>query len=87
MTLMTHSVTGSVETGAYKTEYDKLFIGGEWVEPSTSEIIAVFSPATGERSGKSRWPPRPTWTPPAPPPARPSTKARGQPCRPPSAPR
>jgi acyl-CoA reductase-like NAD-dependent aldehyde dehydrogenase len=27
---------------------DKLFIGGEWVEPSTSDTIAVVHPATGE---------------------------------------
>ena len=37
---------------AYKTEYDKLFIGGKWVEPSTSEVIEVRSPATGEYVGK-----------------------------------
>ena len=36
----------------YKTEYDKLFIGGEWVEPSTSDVIEVFSPATGEKVGQ-----------------------------------
>jgi aldehyde dehydrogenase (NAD+) len=35
-----------------KTEYDKLFIGGQWVEPATSEIIEVFSPATGEKVGQ-----------------------------------
>ena len=37
---------------AYQTEYDKLFIGGKWVEPSTSEVIEVFSPATGEKIGR-----------------------------------
>ena len=36
----------------YKTEYDKLFIGGVWVEPSTSDVIEVYSPATGEYVGK-----------------------------------
>lgn len=36
---------------AYKTDYDKLFIGGKWVEPSSAEIIEVHSPATGERVG------------------------------------
>ncbi len=36
---------------AYKTDYDKLFIGGSWVEPSSSEILEVISPATGERVG------------------------------------
>ena len=36
----------------YKTEYDKLFIGGVWVEPSTSDVIEVHSPATGEYVGK-----------------------------------
>ncbi|HET7666049.1 MAG TPA: aldehyde dehydrogenase family protein, partial [Mycobacterium sp.] len=40
---------------AYKTDYDKLFIGGNWVAPaagSASEIIEVFSPATGEHVGQ-----------------------------------
>jgi hypothetical protein len=37
---------------AYKTEYDKLFIGGKWVAPSTSDVIEVDSPATGEYVGK-----------------------------------
>jgi acyl-CoA reductase-like NAD-dependent aldehyde dehydrogenase len=44
-------MTQSVET-AYKTEYDKLFIGGKWVQPSTSDVIEVFSPATGEKVGQ-----------------------------------
>jgi acyl-CoA reductase-like NAD-dependent aldehyde dehydrogenase len=37
---------------AYQTDYDKLFIGGQWVEPSTTEVIEVFSPATGEKVGQ-----------------------------------
>ena len=37
---------------AFKTEWDKLFIGGKWVEPSSSEVIEVRSPATGELVGK-----------------------------------
>ncbi len=37
---------------AFKTEWDKLFIGGQWVEPSTSEVIEVHSPATGEYVGR-----------------------------------
>ncbi|MFA5708469.1 aldehyde dehydrogenase [Mycolicibacterium sp.] len=37
---------------ALKTDYDKLFIGGRWVAPSSSEIIEVFSPATGEKVGQ-----------------------------------
>ncbi|MCG7606667.1 MULTISPECIES: aldehyde dehydrogenase [Mycobacterium] len=37
---------------AIRTEFDKLFIGGHWVEPSTSEVIEVFSPATGEKVGQ-----------------------------------
>ena len=37
---------------AYKTEYDKLFIGGKWVKPSTADVIEVHSPATGEYVGK-----------------------------------
>src|SRR6516165_8593986 len=35
-----------------KTEYDKLFVGGKWTEPSTSEVIEVHCPATGEYVGK-----------------------------------
>ena len=35
-----------------KTEYDKLFIGGKWTEPSTDEVIEVHCPATGEYVGK-----------------------------------
>jgi betaine-aldehyde dehydrogenase len=37
---------------AYRTEFDKLFIGGKWVEPSTSDVIEVHSPATGQYVGK-----------------------------------
>ena len=37
---------------AIRTEFDKLFIGGHWVAPSTSEVIEVFSPATGEKVGQ-----------------------------------
>ena len=40
------------QSTAFKTEWDKLFIGGKWVEPSTSEVIEVHSPATGELVGK-----------------------------------
>ena len=36
----------------YKTEYNKLFIGGKWVEPSTEIVIEVRSPATGNYIGK-----------------------------------
>ena len=39
-------------TEQYKTEWDKLFIGGKWAEPSTDEVIEVRSPATGEYVGK-----------------------------------
>ena len=39
-------------TPTYKTEYDKLFIGGKWVEPSTSDVIEVHSPATGKKVGQ-----------------------------------
>ena len=35
-----------------QTEYDKLFIGGKWTEPSTNEVIEVHCPATGEYVGK-----------------------------------
>jgi aldehyde dehydrogenase (NAD+) len=34
------------------TEYDKLFIGGKWTQPSTGEAIEVHCPATGEYVGK-----------------------------------
>ncbi len=34
------------------TEYDKLFIGGRWAAPSTSEVIEAHCPATGEYVGK-----------------------------------
>lgn len=34
------------------TEYDKLFIGGTWTEPSTTEVIEVHCPATGDYVGK-----------------------------------
>jgi aldehyde dehydrogenase (NAD+) len=44
-------MTQTVAT-AHKTEWDKLFIGGQWVAPSTSEVIEVFSPATGEKVGQ-----------------------------------
>jgi betaine-aldehyde dehydrogenase len=43
-------VTQSSDTEAYKTEYDKLFLGGKWIEPFSCEVIDVFSPATGEKS-------------------------------------
>ena len=39
--------------GDIKTEYDKLFIGGKWTEPSTSEVLEVRCPATGEYFGKA----------------------------------
>ena len=40
------------QTVAFKTEWDKLFIGGKWVEPSSTEVIEVHSPATGEKVGQ-----------------------------------
>jgi aldehyde dehydrogenase (NAD+) len=46
------NVTLMTQSTAFKTEWDKLFIGGKWVEPSTSEVIEVRSPATGELVGK-----------------------------------
>jgi acyl-CoA reductase-like NAD-dependent aldehyde dehydrogenase len=48
---MTQSLDSDARS-VYKTEWDKLFIGGSWVEPSTSEVIEVFSPATGEKVGQ-----------------------------------
>src|SRR5882757_10083447 len=46
------NVTLMTQSTAFKTEWDKLFIGGKWVEPATSEVIEVHSPATGELVGK-----------------------------------
>ncbi|KUI35872.1 aldehyde dehydrogenase [Mycobacterium sp. IS-1590] len=40
------------QSTAYRTEWDQLFIGGKWVEPATSDVIEVHSPATGELVGK-----------------------------------
>ena len=40
------------QSTTFKTQWDKLFIGGKWVEPSTTEVIEVHSPATGELVGK-----------------------------------
>ena len=40
------------QSTAFRTEWDKLFIGGKWVEPSSSDVIEVHSPATGELVGK-----------------------------------
>ncbi len=34
------------------TEYSKLFIGGQWTQPSTDQVIEVHCPATGEYVGK-----------------------------------
>lgn len=55
MALMTQS-TASTSTGftseGFTSEWDKLFIGGRWVEPTTSDVIEVRSPATGELVGR-----------------------------------
>ena len=40
------------QSTAFKTEWDKLFIGGKWTEPASAEVIEVHSPATGELVGK-----------------------------------
>ncbi|OBA60356.1 aldehyde dehydrogenase [Mycobacterium sp. 1100029.7] len=40
------------QTLSQTTEYDKLFIGGTWTEPSTDQVIEVHCPATGEYVGK-----------------------------------
>ncbi|MGA5462206.1 aldehyde dehydrogenase [Mycobacterium sp. NPDC050041] len=45
-------MTQTAQAAAFKTEYDKLFIGGAWVTPSTSDVIEVHSPATGEKVGQ-----------------------------------
>ncbi|MFD4366733.1 aldehyde dehydrogenase [Rhodococcus sp. NPDC058521] len=33
------------------TDYDKIYIGGQWVAPKTDQVLEVFSPATEERVG------------------------------------
>ena len=33
-------------------EYDKLFIGGEWVDPAGTDVIEVISPHTEEVVGR-----------------------------------
>ena len=40
------------QSTAFKTDWDKLFIGGKWTEPATADVIEVHSPATGELVGK-----------------------------------
>src|SRR5215213_4739199 len=40
------------QSTAFKTEWDRLFIGGKWAEPATADVIEVHSPATGELVGK-----------------------------------
>ncbi|MCV7151252.1 aldehyde dehydrogenase family protein, partial [Mycolicibacterium pyrenivorans] len=40
------------QSTAFKTEWDQLFIGGQWTAPATSDVIEVHSPATGELVGK-----------------------------------
>src|SRR4029079_75513 len=46
------NVTPMTQSTAFKTEWDKLFIGGKWTEPATADVIEVHSPATGELVGK-----------------------------------
>ncbi|GAA4639070.1 aldehyde dehydrogenase [Mycolicibacterium sediminis] len=45
-------MTHMTQSTAFKTQWDKLFIGGKWVEPSTSDVIEVRSPATDEVVGR-----------------------------------
>lgn len=59
------------------TEYDKLFIGGKWTKPSTSDVIEVRCPATGEYVGKVPMAAAPTSTPRSPQHVRRSTTAPG----------
>jgi betaine-aldehyde dehydrogenase len=44
-------MTQTVQT-THKTTWDKLFIGGQWVQPATDGVIEVFSPATGQKVGQ-----------------------------------
>ncbi|MCX5043041.1 aldehyde dehydrogenase [Aldersonia sp. NBC_00410] len=34
-------------------DFDKLYIGGKWTEPATDTVLDVYSPATGERVGRT----------------------------------
>ncbi|BBX65987.1 aldehyde dehydrogenase [Mycobacterium saskatchewanense] len=36
----------------FKSEWDKLFVGGRWTEPSTADVLEVHSPATRAVVGK-----------------------------------
>ncbi|MCH9708971.1 MAG: aldehyde dehydrogenase family protein, partial [Actinomycetia bacterium] len=46
------SESAGFKSAGFKSEWDKLFIGGKWVEPTTSDVIEVRSPATGELVGR-----------------------------------
>ena len=39
-------MTATVPTANTLKSYDKLFIGGKWVEPSSDKVIEVVSPIT-----------------------------------------
>lgn len=40
--------TGAVKTARGLQLYDRLFIGGEWVEPATGRTFESLNPATGK---------------------------------------
>ena len=41
----------TADTGSY--DYDKLYIGGQWETPHSTDVLEVFSPATGMRVGSA----------------------------------
>ena len=64
--------------------FDKVFIGGRWVAPSSDGTLDVVSPITEECSRRCRRARRRTSTPPSPPRAARSTRGRGRAWRRPS---
>ncbi|MGC4936160.1 aldehyde dehydrogenase [Gordonia sp. DT30] len=47
---MTETVEAGTRTGV-GSDHTSLYLGGSWVAPHSTEILEVFSPATGERVG------------------------------------
>ena len=48
---MTETVESSTATIVGGGDRSQLLIGGQWVDPHSTETLEVFSPATGERVG------------------------------------
>ena len=54
--------------------YRELFIGGQWVKPANTDLIAVINPSSEEPAGAAPMRPSPTWIKLPPQRATPSTK-------------